>query len=89
MASYDFYEWYSSLQGRAATSWYPATQPLLPAANGIVCIDSTPDDGDPLPGDPACDGIVTTPGRNVFTIKIWWSERKDTDVSRSVLSISL
>lgn len=77
MAAHDFFEWYGALRGQAASSWYPAIAQLLPSGNGIVCIDSTPEDGVPPPGNPMCDGIITTSGKPVFAIKIWWQERKD------------
>lgn len=77
MALHDFYEWQSQITGQVATSWHPAVISKLPSGQGIVCIDSTPFDGAPPPGDPACDNIEPTPGRDVFTIKIWWNERKD------------
>ncbi len=77
MAAHDFYEWNSHLQGRTATAWHPAVKGKLPAGQGIVCIDSTPNDGAPPPGDPLCDNISPVAGKNIFTIKIWWSERKD------------
>jgi type IV pilus assembly protein PilV len=63
MAQNDYYEW----SGEIVT--------LLPDGSGVVCIDSTPDDGDP--GAPQCDNVG-----NVFSIKIWWTEK--TDVSRFV-----
>ena len=64
LAQDDLYEW-----GRLL-----ALQ--LPSGSGVVCIDSTPNDG--TPSTPACDGIGTT-----FAIKIWWGER-----SRSLTSLS-
>lgn len=92
MALYDFYEWSNQLSGSAATSWHPQVKSQLPSGQGIVCIDSTPDDGAPPPGDPLCDNISPTPGRNIFTIKIWWDERKDVtnpNPHQFVMSVSL
>lgn len=54
--------------------WSQELSSELPAGNGIVCIDSTPEDG--TPAAPACDGIGTT-----YAIKIWW-----TDKPKSVIS---
>lgn len=77
MALHDFYEWQAKIGGQSATAWHPAYRAQLPAGSGVVCIDSTPEDGAPPPGDPACDGIITTPGKPLFAIKLWWRERKD------------
>jgi type IV pilus assembly protein PilV len=74
IAQHDFYEWYAQLQGQTATGWHSAVTSRLPGASAVVCIDSTPEDG--TPAAPACDNIAT-PGANMFTIKIWWNERKD------------
>lgn len=58
MAKNDGYEWLQSLaQG-------------LPDGQGVVCIDSSPDDGSP--GAEACDGTGT-----VYAIKVWWDEERD------------
>jgi len=90
MAQNDFYEWYSNINGAAATSWYPSVGASLPSANAVVCVDSTPNDG--TPAAPACDNVVnaTTP---IFAIKIWWIERKDAtnpgQLHRYVASFSL
>lgn len=74
LAQHDFYEWYANLQGQTATSWHSNIDALLPQANGVVCVDSTPNDGTPT--NPACDNTQIS-GSNMFTIKIWWNERKD------------
>jgi len=75
MAGEDFYEWYAALRGTAATSWYPAVPAALPSGAGVVCVDSTPEDG--TPGSPSCDNNVLVPGKVIFAIKIWWIERQD------------
>jgi type IV pilus assembly protein PilV len=59
MAQTDLQEW---LDGIAA---------YLPAGDGWVCIDSTPNDGTGS-GAPACDGT----GSN-FAIKVWWDDERD------------
>lgn len=74
MAQHDFYEWYSRIQGQSATTWHPAQVAQLPSANGIVCIDLTPNDG--TPGNPQCDNLLVNPNIPIFTIKVWWIERK-------------
>ena len=75
-AMQDFYEWRAKLSGHVATSWHPEIKSELPTGEGVVCIDSTPDDGLPPPNDSGCDNLPTN-GKNIYTIKIWWSERKD------------
>lgn len=48
--------------------WNSAVAQELPGATGVVCIDSTPDDG--TTAAPACDGVGTT-----FAVKVFWQER--------------
>lgn len=86
MANHDFYEWNALIQGAQATGWHPVLEGQLPLGAGIVCIDSTPDDGLPPPNDPLCDNLLTTPGTVMFTIKIWWTERKNLDTPNPVFS---
>lgn len=73
MAGEDFYEWFSNLGGSAATTWRGQIPAALPSGSGVVCIDSTPNDG--TPAAPSCDNVVTTAGKPIFAIKIWWTER--------------
>lgn len=56
-AGYDLAVWAADLGAR------------LPNGAGAVCIDSSPDDGAPPPGDPLCDNTGT-----VYAIKIWWKD---------------
>lgn len=56
MALYDHYQWNQAIGNG------------LPGGVGVVCIDSTPDDGDAT--DAACDATGTT-----FAVKIFWLER--------------
>lgn len=55
MAADDVWDWNTELADR------------LPAGSGLVCIDSTPDDG--KPGAPACDGLG-----QALAVKVWWTE---------------
>lgn len=48
--------------------WNNAISKILPGGSGVVCIDSTPDDG--TPGAPACDG-----NGNVYAVKVWWNDK--------------
>jgi type IV pilus assembly protein PilV len=58
MATNDFAEWLTEVQSVS----------VLPSGAGVICLDSTPDDG--TPGSPACDGQG-----NVLSIKLWWDEK--------------
>lgn len=59
MAENDLNEWQNAL----------ATQ--LPEGEGVVCFDSTPDDGSGM-GSPACDG-----GGSHRKVKIWWYSKDE------------
>lgn len=69
MAQDDLYEWENAL----------ATQ--LPDGEGVVCYDSTPDDGSGA-GSAACDG-----GGSNRKIKIWWYSRDDEETHRFVTEV--
>ena len=56
VAQNDFYEWSTEVAA------------LLPTGSGVICLDSTPDDG--VPAAAACDGAG-----DVLSIKLWWSEK--------------
>ena len=49
------------------TEWSNDVAGQLPNGSGVVCIDSTPDDGTALA--PTCDGIG-----NVLAVKVWWTD---------------
>ncbi len=55
--------------------WAAALSTHLPMGQGIVCIDSTPNDGASA-ASPACDGSGTQ-----FAIKIWWDDNTDGTIS--------
>lgn len=55
--------------------WKAALAANLPAGQGFVCIDSTPNDGASA-ASPACDGSGTQ-----FSIKIWWDEDADGEIT--------
>ena len=59
LAADDLHDWGSELEGR------------LPSGVGVVCKDSTPEDG--IPGAPACDDFGTA-----MTIKVFWTEKPKT-----------
>ena len=60
VATNDFAEWLTEVQSPT----------VLPSGAGVICLDSTPDDG--TPGSPASDGLG-----NVLSIKLWWNEKGD------------
>jgi len=66
MAENDYYEWNNPA---SATS----NARVLPGGNGVVCLDSTPNDGtwDGTTLTPACDGLGTG-----YAIKLWWIEER-------------
>ncbi len=72
MAADDIRDWNTELADR------------LPGGSGVVCYDSTPEDG--TPAAPACDGS----GR-ALAIKVWWKDkpRSATDTAHKRLSVSL
>ena len=51
--------------------WNAAIATYLPMGEGVVCVDSTPDDGN-LASSPACDGSGTQ-----IAVKIWWDDDRD------------
>jgi type IV pilus assembly protein PilV len=76
MAQNDFADWYATIKGSAATAWGTgAITAQLPSGDGVVCIDSVPNDG--IPTAPNCDNTVVVAGKPVYSVKIWWIERKD------------
>lgn len=56
MAALDYWVWSNTLANQ------------LPVGKGVVCLDSTPDDGTAT--QPACDGTGSG-----FAVKVFWSER--------------
>jgi len=58
--------------------WEAEIAAQLPGATGIVCLDSTPDDG--TAGAPECDGVG-----NVIAVKLWWVDKVGTP--RFVVSV--
>lgn len=66
------------LAGADVGEWQSEIAAQLPASTGVVCLDSTPDDGDP--GTPQCDG-----NGNVIAVKVWWTDKIGTP--RFVVSV--
>lgn len=49
------------------TEWSEDISGQLPGGTGVVCVDSTPNDGTATA--PACDGVG-----GLLTIKVWWTD---------------
>jgi type IV pilus assembly protein PilV len=58
----------AQLAGADLAQWQAELAAQLPGAVGVVCLDSTPDDGSAVA--PLCDGIG-----NVLAVKIWWTDK--------------
>jgi type IV pilus assembly protein PilV len=63
VAQYDFWAWRQDLTAQ------------LPGGVGVVCLDSTPDDG--TSAAPACDGAGQT-----VAVKVWWTDDKTGSLKR-------
>jgi len=58
--------------------WQSEIAAQLPGGAGVVCLDSTPDDGDAAA--PLCDGAG-----NIIAVKVWWVDKLGTP--RFVVSV--
>lgn len=86
LASDDVFSWQALLVGDQGNTWLPPSGALLPHATGVVCVDSSPEDG--TPEAPACDGL-TVDNVPIYAIKIWWRNRTYDDAeSRFVMGIT-
>lgn len=66
MAENDMYEWAGNPVGTNSNS----VARLLPGGSAVICIDSTPNDGEV--SAPACDG-----SGNVYAAKVWWNQQNE------------
>ena len=55
--------------------WNAAIETYLPMGAGVVCVDSTPDDGVSA-ASAACDGSGTQ-----IAVKIWWDDNRDGEIN--------
>lgn len=62
------------LIGHDLFSWDADLNAQLESGQGLVCLDSTPNDNDASPNDGRCDTIGP-----VYAIKIWWGPDLDND----------
>ncbi len=71
-----------------AFEWFSRLEDLLPGARGVICRDSTPNDGiggsTGTPWNPQCDGLSDT-----FAVKVAWDHDKDPDTDFLVYRTSL
>lgn len=53
--------------------WSADVAAQLPEGSAVVCVDSTPDDGEPA--EPACDNLPAAGGTpRLLAVKLWWSD---------------
>ena len=72
LAQEDIYEWNQQICAQLPQS---TTCAVANGPWGVVCADSTPNDG--TPAAPACDGAAGAP----YVVKIWWiDDRNDPTV---------
>ena len=66
--------------------WHQANADLLPDGQGVICVDSTPDDG-VSQASHECDGTLVG-GIRMFAVKVWWDDDRnpDTALRRHVMS---
>ncbi len=62
--------------------WNTDVAASLPSGSGIICVDSTPEDGTATAS--ACDGIGSS-----LTVKIWWDDDKSGANQRFEVSFQL
>jgi type IV pilus assembly protein PilV len=56
-----------------AYEWFTRLEALLPGGEGVICRDSTPNDGT----SKAAHGCDMDPATETFAIKIWWDHDRD------------
>ena len=68
------------------TEWSEDIAGQLPGGSGMVCVDSTPNDGTALA--PACDGVGALPtDRSVLVVKVWWTDSASSGPTRFVAEL--
>lgn len=60
----------SAMAANDVFQWTQAIATILPAGDGIICLDSTPNDGT-ANDDAACDSSGTS-----YAVKIWWNDNR-------------
>lgn len=73
MASHDLFKWNQAIAD------------VLPGGVGVVCIDTTPEDGATATiadADSECDGLGSVDPRNAtYAVKIWWNDDSSNSAS--------
>ena len=93
LAQYDYWIWNQGQPPSAPSPGEKALPPttgnalLLPAGEGVICLDATLNDGTSQ-ADHGCDGALTS-GVRIFAVKVWWDDDKNpaTPLRRHVLSV--
>lgn len=62
--------------------WKQQIEDQLPGGIGVVCLDSTPDDGTD-DADPQCDGAGSA-----YAIKVFWREARSANAARQRFSVA-
>ena len=68
-----------------AFEWFTRLEELLPGGEGVICRDSTPNDGTSSTAH-ACDQDPTT---DIFAIKVWWDHDRDPATALMAYRMSL
>ena len=66
----------AQMAGNDVAEWETLVSTNLPLGAGVVCLDSTPNDGTPIA--PACDGAG-----NLYAVKIWWDDDRSGAAARN------
>jgi len=74
LAQYDAWSWNNQITA-------------LPGGEGIICLDSTPNDGNSST-EPVCDGALTG-GLQIFAAKIWWDDDRNPETPRRRQTMSI
>jgi len=69
-------------------SWNDQNENSLPDGEGVICLDSTPNDGDEAAAH-GCDGQLSD-GLRILAAKVWWDDdhNPDTDKRRHTMAIT-
>lgn len=68
-----------------AFEWISRVEELLPGGEGVICRDSTPNDGT----SSAAHGCDQDPATEIFAIKVWWDHDRDPNTPRLAYRMSL
>ncbi|MCF6283494.1 MAG: hypothetical protein L3J28_15055, partial [Candidatus Polarisedimenticolaceae bacterium] len=85
LARYDYWVWNSGDAAQPGTG----NAQQLPQGEGVICLDSTPDDGTSREAN-GCDGALLDGGDRALVVKVWWDDDGNpaTDLRRQVMRVS-